>query len=81
MRTSRSKIKAYCTWTKLLLICSETYFREVFVLREKPVPRSFHTVLREIGDKMWKCFIELSIETGYWPRGMKTQARMRGYDV
>jgi len=81
MRMSRANIKIYCTWIKLLLICTEAYSYEVFVLKEKPFPRSFHTAMREIGDKMWICFIELSIETGYWPRGMKAQARMRGYDV
>lgn len=78
---SRMKIKSYYVWTKLLLICTKAYCYEVIVWKEKPFPRSVHTALREIGDKMYKPIIELSIETGCWPRGMKAQARMRGYDV
>ena len=78
---NRAKIECYYLWVRLLLICAESYLCEVFVLRTKAFPRSRQTILREIGDKMYKIFIDYSIETGIWPRGMKAQARMRGYDI
>ena len=81
MNMDRKTMKSYYVWMRMFLICAETYFIEVVVLRSKPFPRSRHSVLREIGDKMYKIFIEYSLETGVWPRGMKAQARMRGYDV